>query len=158
MLAGLKRRDRFELIVCAVIAVASLILAIVLMTVSTEMPIALQAAGFLLLALGAAFVAFVLVRNGRNRGDTVGEILSRQRDRLASVWAWYVLPFVPGLLVIHVAGFMNAGGNRAFRIFAVAITFLVMAAVIWLNARAARRIDESLAALEKKQLVVRNGN
>jgi uncharacterized membrane protein YdcZ (DUF606 family) len=71
--------------------------------------------------------------------------LVRQRDLLRSVWWWYLGPLVPGL-VVFVAGIAPPRGAAAV-INAVPF-FCILGLVIWLNHRAALRLDRQIAELE----------
>jgi hypothetical protein len=68
--------------------------------------------------------------------------LERQRDGLKGVWRWYLLPFVPGLLVLVIGAslFEPIGPRRAtaFGLGAMA----VMIGGHLLNRRAARRLQK----------------
>lgn len=75
--------------------------------------------------------------------------LERQRDLLRSVWAWYLLPCVPGLIVM-LAGVGVAAGDRWIRIGATAAAMLVgFLGVAELNRRVASRIQAKIDALER---------
>jgi hypothetical protein len=87
--------------------------------------------------------------------------LERQRDLLLSVWSWYLLPFVPGLIVfrlgIAVAQAASSPGHvgHAVVVFGlnVAFGFSVIFAVWKLNQWAARKLQlkiDTLIALEKE--------
>ena len=71
--------------------------------------------------------------------------LERQRDLVASVWSWYLAPFVPGLLVFtkgvapkHGPGFL----------FALAFFALGFGAIWWFNRRAAVRLTRQISELD----------
>lgn len=76
--------------------------------------------------------------------------LERQRDALKSVWLWYVLPFAPGAILFRIGVHMD--GLQSHPYAADAVVFLIAVFVIWLNRRAARRlqprIDEARRLLE----------
>ncbi|MCR9270754.1 MAG: hypothetical protein ACX94B_06095 [Henriciella sp.] len=80
--------------------------------------------------------------------------LVRQRDALRSVWRWYLLPFVPGIVVFSVGSTLEAGANAplwaVLATSAVSLGFvgLVFAAVWAVNARAARKLDDEIKTLE----------
>ena len=67
--------------------------------------------------------------------------LLRQRDLLRSVWRWYLLPFVPGLLLM-LMGRAAVDPSRAMR--ATLISAVVFLGIGWLNERAARRLDDEI--------------
>jgi hypothetical protein len=105
-----------------------------------------------LIMSGALFIGcFMLVRAGSRQvpGDLDmpallrfhrGEI-ERQRDVLRAVPYWYLLPFVPGLLVsiAHQTGEMGTGALLGMPAIAAIFAF-----VWWLNAAAARHLDTQL--------------
>lgn len=72
--------------------------------------------------------------------------LTRQRDFLRRVPTWYVLPLVPGMATIYI-GAMLRGGWRAAP--ALGLGILVIASVLWLNARAARKLDDQIRSLNE---------
>lgn len=74
--------------------------------------------------------------------------LERQRDALLGIWTWYLLPFMPGI-VLFIAGIAMAPGARGWvatliviAVFAATITF-----VLKLNYRAARRVQRMIDEL-----------
>ncbi len=74
--------------------------------------------------------------------------LLRQRDLLRSIWTWYLLPFVPGLLVLLI-GRAAADPGRAPRVAISAIVcVMVFLGIGRLNERAARRLDREIEALD----------
>lgn len=79
--------------------------------------------------------------------------LMRQRGALTTVWRWYLLPFVPGMIVF-LAGVSFAPANPAplaakLAVFGLAagICAAVFGAVWWLNAKAVKALDAEIAAL-----------
>jgi hypothetical protein len=123
-------------------------------------------AGAALIALGAIYVCWRLYAFAR--AATKAELeagaqswadfhraeLARQRQALSTVWRWYLAPFVPGMIVF-VAGVAFApeagtpfwAGAALFAASAGVIGGL-FAAIAWLNARAVRRLDAEIAALD----------
>ena len=80
--------------------------------------------------------------------------LVRQRDSLASVWQWYLAPFVPGvamfLLAIWRLAAQTLGPVEAITgllpaAFSISGMFI---AIHWLNRIAARRLTREITALE----------
>jgi hypothetical protein len=78
----------------------------------------------ILVALGAAFAGLNLYRRGRAaRAPEASSVASlvdfhraellRQRDALTSLWAWYVLPFVPGMTLWFIAAWMARPPERS---------------------------------------------
>lgn len=74
-----------------------------------------------------------------------GELL-RQRDALRSVWRWYIVPFVPGLLLFLCGRQIEAGHWQP-------IVFVILAALlvggVLLNLLAARGLQRRLDALDE---------
>ncbi len=119
---------------------------------------AVVALGGWLVALAALWVVFHLHRRGAARrpaGEQEGmsglefhrSELVRQRDLLRSVWWWYLLPFVPGMLLILV-GYSLEGSKRWVLlppgIFA-AVTFV---GIGLLNQRVARKLQRRIDDLD----------
>jgi hypothetical protein len=134
--------------------------------IAWEIPQPVVRAGAALIALGAIYVSWRLHAMARaasteemNAGapswaDFHRAELVRQRQALSTVWRWYLAPFIPGVLVF-VAGVAFAPEAGA-PFWAGAATFaagagfvaVLFAAVGWLNARAVRRLDAEIAALD----------
>lgn len=79
--------------------------------------------------------------------------LIRQRDALKTVWSWYVLPPVPGVLLWFVAAWIGNphGPMRASigLVGAAAIVVLVFTGIIWLNRIGARRLQRQIDELDR---------
>ena len=74
--------------------------------------------------------------------------LERQRDLLRSVWLWYLLPFVPGVLVLGI-GRALAQPARAPRVVASGVLMLISGVGVHvLNRRAAARVQRRLDDLK----------
>jgi hypothetical protein len=79
--------------------------------------------------------------------------LVRQRDALGSVFTWYLLPFIPGLLVMNFSNVLDQGIG-AFATIGIrhwtgtAICAAIFAGIWSLNRRAARKIQKHLDELE----------
>jgi len=119
---------------------------------------AVVALGCWLVALAALWVVFHLHRRGTARRPA-GEQeamsglafhrseLVRQRDLLRSVWWWYLLPFVPGMLLIRV-GYSLDGSKRLDWLVPgifVAVTFV---GIGLLNQRVARKLQRRIDDLD----------
>jgi hypothetical protein len=76
--------------------------------------------------------------------------LERQRDALRSVWRWYLLPFVPGLLAVLVGAGLDRGFSPRLLIIAVALALMLIG--VWrLNQWGARKLErriEKIRAME----------
>lgn len=89
-----------------------------------------------------------------NLGDFHRSELVRQRKALASVWQWYLAPFVPGILLfIGAVAFSPSSGlplpaRLVFFAFAAALVAAVFGFVAWLNAQAVKALDAEISALD----------
>lgn len=104
--------------------------------------------GAISVAVGALIVAWQLRRRASVQppsavlgaapvAQAYRDALSRQRDALASVWVWYLLPLLPGLVL------MSWG-----RWSTLLATLAVFGGIGWLNTHAARRLDRKVQALD----------
>lgn len=123
-------------------------------------------AGAGLIMLGTLYVVWKLHTMARAAG--AGEIdaalsltafhkgeLLRQRAALATVWRWYLLPFVPGMIVF-LSAVSFAPDNPAplvakltVFLFSLGIVGTLFAGIAWLNGRAVKALDAEIAALEE---------
>ena len=116
--------------------------------------------GACLMVAAAVFVVYHLHRWGSAQ-PMPGEIglsgcvqflrteLERQRDLLRSVWTWYLLPPLPGLVLFNV-GVARAHPERLSNLVKVTVFTIVLAVVIGLlNSWAAGRIQRRIDALER---------
>jgi hypothetical protein len=120
--------------------------------------------GSLLVVLGTLFATWQLDRRASAIAVPPAEAalplvahqraqLVRQRDALASVGRWYLLPLVPGLAVMMI-GPTIAGGPAALlnmgrgQIFGILAAFLVFGGVWWLNRRAAKMLGKAIADID----------
>jgi len=122
-------------------------------------------AGSVLVVLGALYVGWRLATTARanalpDQGGAQTWVefhraeLVRQRDALRSVWRWYLAPFAPGLLVFFTGSALSAPGPLLWAKLgiagvSVAVAAAVFAFIAWLNARAARRIEMEIEALDR---------
>jgi hypothetical protein len=128
------------------------------------LPSPIARAGAFLVVLGTLFTVWQLERRASAIAvpsvETALPLLAhqrvqlvRQRDALASVWRWYLLPFVPGLATMLV-GPSIAGGPagllhmRPAQIFAILGAILVFGGIWWLNRRAAKMLGRAIAELD----------
>lgn len=122
-------------------------------------------AGCILTVLGALYVCWKLHTMARAAGaaemdaaeslaDFHRKELLRQRAALASVWRWYLLPFVPGMAVFLLGVSLSPDNPAPLSVklgvlaFAVAIEVAVFGAIWWLNSQAAKALDKEIAALD----------
>jgi hypothetical protein len=118
-----------------------------------------------LIVVAVLFVTWQLhVRGSASRlpqdGSAMGDVdfhrreLIRQRDAVKSVWLWYMLPFVPGTVLFMYGIYRHLGvtGHSVHPArfgLTVAITVFVFAAGLFLNARAARRLQKRIDELDR---------
>lgn len=82
--------------------------------------------------------------------------LVRQRDSLASVWRWYLGPFLPGLLLFQfaiwrlVAQAMGPADATAGLLQTSLPIMAVLVGIHWLNRMAARRLTRLIDALDRE--------
>ena len=79
--------------------------------------------------------------------------LARQRDALASIFTWYLLPFLPGLFVMMFAPALDGGPGALDGLglgywLSIGMVTLVFAAIWWLNRRAANGLREQVEAID----------
>ena len=79
--------------------------------------------------------------------------LARQRDALAKVGRWYLLPFLPGLALMVLAPAVESGPEalRSFSagdLMSIAVLALVFLGIWWLNRRAARKLQKAIDELD----------
>jgi hypothetical protein len=79
--------------------------------------------------------------------------LVRQRDALAKVGRWYLLPFLPGLALMVLAPAVERGPEalRSFsagELMSIFILALVFLGIWWLNRRAAARLQKAIDELD----------
>ena len=74
--------------------------------------------------------------------------LERQRDLLRAAWSWYLLPFVPGFLVLEI-GFVQVRSGPTSRVVVLGVfAAAVMVGIHFLNRYAANRIQERINRLK----------
>jgi hypothetical protein len=119
----------------------------------------------ILIALGALYMGFNLHRLARAASaspaaSVTGLIdfhraeLVRQRNALATVWRWYVLPFTPGVVLWLVAQWVGAPAaaqtKTAMGILMVAIICIAgFAGIILLNLLGAARLQRMIEDLDR---------
>ena len=79
--------------------------------------------------------------------------LARQRDALASIFTWYLSPFLPGLFVMMFAPALDRGPAALCGLglgywLATGTVILVFAVIWWLNRLAARSLKQQVEAID----------
>lgn len=148
-----KWRNRVEYIACVVVVV-------VFSSYALTLPHPLQKVGSVLIVLATFYVAWQLHRRASAvPPEAAGAMplllfarvqMVRQRDALRSLFWWYLLPFIPGMLLI-VAGSIrqravDGRSEPLLDLIGGSTIALVFVLIWWLNQRAAsklqRHIDE----------------
>lgn len=121
-------------------------------------------AGVALIIAGLSYTMWQLtIRAGaatKTDGQTWVEFhraeLLRQHDALSSVWRWYLAPFLPGALVFILATAFSPVDNdlpfvARLAVLGMAIVWIaiVFGGVAWINARAAKKLEAEIAALDR---------
>jgi hypothetical protein len=125
--------------------------------------------GCVLVIAGVLFVVYMLHKRGHARAvpaemafrsslDFYRHELERQRDLLRSVWTWYLLPFVPGLIIFGLGLFLrtmkqpNAPAHARLIVISFSLTAAFVALVFIvigkLNQRGARKLQRKIDALD----------
>lgn len=127
-------------------------------------------AGAVLIILGALYVCWKLHAlagaesvSGPDTASSLAEFhraqLVRQRTALASVWQWYLAPFVPGMLVFILGTSLSADTNlpMAARLVSAATSLGMGAAIFgtvwWLNQRVVKRLDREIAEIDAARVI-----
>lgn len=130
--------------------------------VAVLLPQLWRASGWQLLAtvlmiLGVLYVVVQIYRRGARRLPVHAEAqtwvdfhsseLTRQRDALRTVWSWYLLPMLPGLLTVPIS--MYVAGRGLLPILSYLAVLIVIFGGVWrLNAWAANKLDNQIQALK----------
>jgi hypothetical protein len=121
----------------------------------------LERVGAALILVATAYIVLRIRRDGRAApapvtATTTAEHLAhlrrelaRQRDLLRDVALWYIGPFVPGF-ALFVAASAQRGGPVTALVTLVGFT-VVVAGVVWLNRRGARKLDVAIGALDDQE-------
>ncbi len=116
---------------------------------------------FALLIAGAIFYIWYLRRRGFARPvpENMGSAtcvrfyrneLERQRDLLHSVWKWVLVPILPGMALLATYNIAIAPPAKRWQQFGyVLLEAAIFSAVVWLNMRAARRLDRRIAEIDR---------
>lgn len=152
-----RRRNRIEYVASAFV--------IVCFTAYTFLlPSPVARIGAALVVLATLYVAWRLHRHASADAPPAAEAARpliehqraqfvRQRDMLATVWRWYLMPFVPGLglMILSPAvergpeALLEAGGGA---LIALSIAAAVFIGIWWLNLRGARKLQAAIDDLD----------
>ena len=140
--------------------IAAVVVLFMFGAIAWKAPLPLIRAGAVLTRAATAFIVFHLSRYGTARimPADLGltgclqfhrRELERQRDLLRGAWKWYLLPFMPGLILMCLAPVLAHPEHpwRAFWPFAGTLVFVVF--VGELNRRAAIKIQTIIETLER---------
>lgn len=151
------KRNRWEYLAGLITGIVMLVLGLfVLLSGPLDPSAILAGAGFLLLAAGAGIATLQLQRRtgGGTSIDGGTAILAsyraelvRQRDALRSIMLWYVLPFVPGFLLIYGSA-LFADGFVWGALIPAGITIAFLVWVYHANRKAAGCIDDEIRKLD----------
>jgi len=75
-------------------------------------------------------------------------LLTRQRDVLRGVWWWYLLPFVPGLLLMVIGRVAQEPDRVGRAVLGIGLNVAVFLGIGLLNERAARKLQREIDALD----------
>jgi hypothetical protein len=120
-------------------------------------------AGAALIIAGVLYVVWQLSKRAGAAAKPEGQSwvefhraeLVRQHKALSSVWSWYLAPFLPGTLVYVFATAFSSVGDLplAARLVVLALAIAWIAAVsggiAWINAKAAKKLEADIAALDR---------
>lgn len=121
-------------------------------------------AGVALIIAGVAYISWQLVKRAgataKPDGQTWVEFhraeLVRQHEALSSVWSWYLAPLLPGMAVFALATAFSPVDNdlplvARLAVLGLAIMWIafVFGGVAWINARAAKKLEAEIAALDR---------
>jgi len=152
----IRRRNAVEYVACVVVVAAFTSYVFVL-------PHVLQKIGSAMIVLATFYVAWQLHRRASaeppEKAGTMPllvfarEQLLRQRDALRSIFWWYILPFIPGLVVMSVGngldpGFAAKGPPLWVRWLVFAGLGAALAVVWWLNQLGARKLQRRIAEID----------
>lgn len=150
----LARRNRTEFVAGGAASVFLLAAGVTGLVRAGTMTGAVAAVGLLLVAGGLVAVLWRLRRHvAAQSGVVAGESptamlagrLRRERDLLRSVWAWYIGPLVPGLVLVW--GALFAGGAFGTALAGTAISVIAAVWIARANHRAAAAYDDQIRQL-----------
>jgi Flp pilus assembly protein TadB len=152
-----RRRNRIEYAACALV--------IPCFTAYTFLlPSPVARIGAFLVVLATLFIAWRLHRHASAdappEAETARPLIAhqraqfvRQRDALAQVWRWYLLPFVPGLGLMVFAPAVEQGPGILLEasvgdMISLAVLVALFIGIWWLNLRAARQLQKAIDDLD----------
>lgn len=120
-------------------------------------------AGAALIIAGVIYVMWQLARRagaatkpaGQSWADFHRAELVRQHEALSTVWRWYLAPFLPGMVVYAGATASSSAGDlplpARLMVLVMAIVWIsiVFGGVAWINAKAAKKLEADIAALDR---------
>lgn len=157
----IKRRNLIEYLAAALVVGVFGWMAFIIPVLSIKI-------GAVMIMMAAIYISWQLNRvaslsAGDAAGDTLANLhrreLVRQRDALRSVWRWYLLPFVPGIVVFTLGTTMETATDvpiwAVITTSAVSLGFVSAIFVgVWaMNAYAARKLDQEIEALDKVRVI-----
>lgn len=152
---AIRRRNLIEYVACVIVVVSFSAYVFVL-------PDVLQRIGSGLIVLATFYVAWQLHRRGSAEApEKAGTMplyafvrgqLVRQRDALRAVFWWYLLPFLPGLVLMVVGSWNVRETHPDGPGWRDAVGLTVMAAIFggiwWLNQLAARKLQKRIDEID----------
>jgi len=160
----IRRRNAMEYIACAIVIVWFSAYAWLLPSAAARAGAAMVAVGSLIVAWQLRRLASVVPPPDRAAAEPIlvhqRAQLARQRDALSSVFTWYLLPLIPGMLVMCFSHVLDHGAKAWLYVtrsdFIGLIPFVAVFTAVWLlNQRAARRLQKQIDNLEA--LIGRDG-
>jgi len=152
----IRRRNMIEYVACVVVIAA-------FTSYIFTMPHILHKIGSALIIVAAIYTPWQLHRRASAvPPEMAGAVpiyaflrgqLVRQRDALKGIFWWYVLPFLPGMLLFFLGNGFNAEMNAAgppiwVRWLAFAAVFAILGFIVWLNRLGARRLQKRIDEID----------
>ncbi|GLQ78823.1 hypothetical protein GCM10007881_23390 [Mesorhizobium huakuii] len=152
-----KRRNTAEYVTGGMAAAFLLVISVVTFLAADTSAEWIMAVGFAALVLGLLLVGLNIFRKSTRAGfdlatSGMGHLqqrLAHERDLLRSAWLWYIGPMVPGFVMIYLGSWATNPARPTFALVGGGSTLAVIALVIILNRRAARRIETEIRALQE---------
>ena len=156
------RRNRLELAAGSFAGLFLLAMSVLALQNAGDDPAELvRALGFAALPLGLLASATYFFVSGRQPAQDLAQTgldhlirrLRREHQLLRFAPFWYVAPMLPGFVMIYAGTFVAAPEMALFALVAGGLTALFLAWVVLINRRAARRVADELARLERTRLI-----